>query len=310
MKANILVKTEALSQQEWLNYRKQGIGGSDAAALCGLNPYKSPMLLWLEKTGQKEPVPAEEPAYWGKALEPLIREEFSKREKKKIQTVPAIIQHPQYPFMLANIDGIIIDPVEGNGILEIKTTSAYRSHRWEDKVPNEFMIQLQHYLAVTGLSYAYLALLIGGNEYKSFYIARDQSFITVLIGLERQFWSLVESKTPPPLDGSAATTEFIKELHPQSNGESITLPEEALHWISSYQDALEQEKKIKEHKDQAANHLKKMLGDAERGMIAGRKVSWKSIQSEKLNTHELKKEEPDSYSRYIQNSTYRRFTIR
>src|SRR5665647_2757528 len=120
MQSNILVSTQEMPHEQWLKYRKQGIGGSDVASVCGLSKWKSPMGLWLEKTGQVEPEPAGEAAYWGTVMEPIIRNEFAARTGFKVKEVKAILQHKRFHWMLANLDGVLIDPERGEGIFDAK----------------------------------------------------------------------------------------------------------------------------------------------------------------------------------------------
>jgi putative phage-type endonuclease len=110
MNANVMVSTTDMKYQEWLEYRRKGIGGSDVAAVCGLSKWKSPVEVWLDKTGQIEPEPAGEAAYWGTLMEPVIREEFTDRTGLRVRQVNALLQHKRFPFMLANIDGIVNAP--------------------------------------------------------------------------------------------------------------------------------------------------------------------------------------------------------
>ena len=163
MTANVLVSTGNLPYEDWLEYRKQGIGGSDAAVVCGISRYKSPVELWMEKTGQLPSQETGEAAYWGNLLESLVREEFTKRTGISVTKPSALYQSGEHPFMLANVDGLCEDPVHGPCIFEAKTASAYKAGEWEDAIPDEYMIQIQHYMAVTGYQGAYIAVLIGGN---------------------------------------------------------------------------------------------------------------------------------------------------
>ncbi len=200
MQAKILSSTEDITQEEWLKLRSQGIGGSDAAAVCGLSRWKSPTELWLEKTEQAKPKEPGEAAYWGKRLEPIIREEFSLRTGINVKAKKAILQHPFSPFMLANIDGIVTDPDYGEGLFEAKTTGLYFKKEWTNGIPGEYMLQVQHYLAVTGYTFCYVAVLIGGNQFKWKLIYRNDEVISFLIELESRFWESVLSMSPPKLN--------------------------------------------------------------------------------------------------------------
>lgn len=289
--------------------RKKGIGGSDASVVCGLNRYKSPVELWMEKTGQIEPKAAGEAAHWGTLLEPLIRTEFTERTGLQIKQEHAIFQHQQYPFMLANLDGTTNDPINGNCVFEAKTAGAFMAGDWDDHVPQAYQLQVQHYLAVTNLSGAYIAVLIGGNTFKWHYIARDNDLITMLIELEKRFWHHVETLTPPPMDGSEASSELINRLYPNANNKTQITLEDALPLITQYEEASHEEKTAGERKDEASNKLKALMGEYEICVAGDRKITWKNISSERLNSKILKVEQPDIYSKYLSRNSYRRFSI-
>jgi putative phage-type endonuclease len=308
---NVLVRTEEMPREEWLAWRNKGIGGSDAAAVCSMSRWKSPMDVWLEKTGQAEPREAGEAAHWGTLLEPIIRKEFINRTGLDVREEKSIIQHEKYPFMLANIDGIVEHPVRGEGILEIKTAGAYFAKDWENGLSDEYLLQVNHYMAVTGYPYAYVAVLIGGNQFKWLLVERDDELIRMMLKMESAFWHMVMTKTPPPIDGSNASCELLKRLYPESRAKSkITLPDDALQLIKVFEAAQAAEAEATLRKDTAGNKLKEMLGEHETGTVGNRTVSWKSINSEKLNTKLLKSHYPSLYEEHTYFTSYRRFTIK
>ena len=184
MSAKVLATTENMPYADWLELRKQGIGGSDASVVCGISRYKSPVELWMNKTGQLPDQEAGEAAYWGTQLEPFVRAEFTKRTGIEVRTVNQLLQSEEHPFMLANLDGICEVPDVGTCIFEAKTASAYKAGEWEDTIPDEYALQLAHYLAVTGYAGAYIAVLIGGNSFKWKFVERDEELISMLIELE------------------------------------------------------------------------------------------------------------------------------
>ena len=128
--ANVLVSTENLPYADWLEWRKKGIGGSDASVVCGINRYKSPVELWMEKTDQLQPQEAGESAYWGTILEAVVREEFTKRTGLEVCLVKQLLQSEEHPFMLANLDGVCDHPDYGTCIFEAKTATAYKAGEW------------------------------------------------------------------------------------------------------------------------------------------------------------------------------------
>ena len=311
MPAKALVSTENMPYEDWLEYRRLGIGGSDASVVCGINRYKSPVELWLDKTSQLPPQEAGEAAYWGTQLEPFVRSEFTKRTGIEVKQVKELLQSEEYPFMLANLDGICEVPDIGTCIFEAKTASAYKAGEWENTIPDEYMCQIQHYMAVTGYAGTYIAVLIGGNTFKWRFVERDEELISMLIELESAFWNHVRDSTPPPLDGSDASAKFLAErFHDSIPKSHITLPDTAADLLSQYDEACEQLEIVTERKQKAENLLKEMMGENEVGTTGDRIVTWKSVSQERLDSKTLKAEHPALYKKYANKSSYRRFTIK
>ena len=308
---NILVSTEQLSHKEWLEYRRLGLGGSDASVVCGVNKWKSPLALWAEKTGQIPPLEAGEAAYWGNRLEALVKEEFTLRTGIEITPVNQILQSEEHPFMLANLDGVVYHPDYGPCIFEAKTTSAYNGSEWNESIPDMYILQVLHYMAVTGYKGAYVAVLIGGNQFRWKFIERDDDFINMLIQIEADFWWHVQTNMPPPIDGSEASAKFIAEKFPDSVPLSkIELPENAADLILKYESANEKIKEYEEQKRLAENQLKQMLGEHEAGIARDMVVSWKTVSQERLDSKTLKAEHPTLYKKYTAQTSHRRFSIK
>ena len=254
MSAKIVASTENMPYAEWLEQRKKGIGGSDASVVCGINRYKSPVELWMEKTDQLPAKEAGEAAYWGTQLEALVRAEFTKRTGIEVTHAMQLLQSEEYPFMLANLDGICEHPELGTCIFEAKTASAYKAGEWENSIPDEYQMQIQHYMAVTGYRGTYIAVLIGGNTFKWRFVERDEELIAMLIQLESDFWSHVENRTPPPLDGSDASARFLAEQFPRSVPQSqIALPDSAADLLQQYDAACENLAVVQEKKQTAVS---------------------------------------------------------
>ncbi len=309
MTAQVLVKTLDMERDEWLEHRRQGIGGSDAAAIMGLNPWRTAMDVWLEKTGEFKDEPTDnEKMYWGTALEDVVAREFMARTGLKVRRRNAILQHRKHHFMIANVDRLVIGHKAG---LECKTAGQYTSDDWAMGVPDYYIPQVQHYMAVTGYKAWYVAVLIGGQEFRFFKLTRDNHFIKELIEAEYEFWKMVEDKTPPPIDGTRASSELVKRMYPEAEkGKETELPYEAYQLIQQYDQACEDEKRAKLLKDEAANNLKDMLGTAEKGFIYDRQVIWSSVTSKRFDSKALKKDHPDIYEQYLNESSYRRFSIK
>ena len=311
MSAVVLASTENMPYEEWLEYRKLGIGGSDASIVCGINRYKSPVELWMEKTDQLLYREAGEAAYWGTQLENLVRMEFTKRTGIEVSRVNQVLQSEEYPFMLANLDGKCVHPDYGVCGFEAKTASAYKAGEWDDMIPDEYQLQIQHYMAVTGYPGFYIAVLIGGNTFRWRFVERDEELISTLIQLESDFWHHVEKVIPPVLDGSDASAKFLAERFPSSVPKSqITLPDTATSLLAQYDAVCEQLEIFTEQKQEVENRLKEMLGENEVGTAGNYIVSWKSVSQERLDSKTLRAEHPFLYKKYANKISYRRFSIK
>lgn len=311
MAFKVLANTENMPYEDWLTHRRLGIGGSDASIVCGVNRYKSPVELWLDKTGQLPYQEAGEAAYWGTQLESLVRSEFSKRTGISVTETHELLQSEERPFMLANLDGVCDVPNLGTCVFEAKTASAYKAGEWEDSIPDSYYLQVQHYMAVTGYKATYIAVLIGGNTFKWRCIERDEELISMLIQLEEDFWQHVQDGTPPPLDGSDAAKDFLAARFPDSKPSSkIVLPDSAVELLSQYDTACEQLEVVTEQKQRAENLLKQMVGENEIGTAGNRIITWKSTSRESLDSKTLKVEHPALYKKYANKTMYRRFSIK
>ena len=218
--AKRLVSTKDLDYQQWLEVRRQGIGSSDAATACGLNPYMSMLELWMIKTGRQAQSINDEssghaPLYWGKQLEPLVAEYYSMQTNNKVRRVNAVLQHPDPDkhFMLANLDYSIVGSDEVQ-ILECKTAGEYGAKLWRDGVPLYVLCQVQHQLAVTGKQAAHVCVLFCGHETKIFKVTRSESVIEHIIKAERYFWECVQTDIPPSVDASESAAKAIQQLYP------------------------------------------------------------------------------------------------
>ena len=201
------------TREQWLEERKTGIGGSDASAIVGLNPYSDNIKLWEIKTKRAEQEDISDKPYvkYGVAMEDNLRQSFAIKhpEFEVVHEENTIIRHPKYPFLFASLDGILINKETGEkGVLEIKTSEILRSmqkEKWNDRVPDNYFIQVLHYLNVTGFSFAYLFAELTYSEdlqmTKTFKFDRNNlaEDIEYLQEKEIEFWKYVESDKRPPL---------------------------------------------------------------------------------------------------------------
>lgn len=311
MNANILVETEGLSKGEWLKWRKRGIGGSDVASLLGISKWKSEIELWLDKTNQtNNDTEDNEAMEWGRIMEPVIRNHFAEVKGKTVVEVKAMLQHPEYPFMLADVDGLTTDDEGNPAILEIKTASEYKRSEWENDIPVYYQTQVQHYLCVTGVQKAYVAVLIGGNSFKVYEVDADKEVQQMLIVLEQNFWNKVQNMIRPEMDGSDAAKNLLDSLYHGGISEQIVMPDEAIEYVDAYIEACAEEDNAKAKKQDASNHIKEIMGDYDKATCLGHSISWKPVSTERLDTKALKEQEPEIYAKYAKTSISRRFTLK
>ena len=310
-----LVDTRTLDRGQWLEVRKGGIGSSDAAAAAGLNPYKSQLELWMEKTGRAaangEAPDTDSPMFWGTLLEPYVAAAYQQKTGRKVRKVNAVLQHPTFNFMLANVDREIVGSAEVQ-ILECKTAGEFGSRLWRDGVPEYVQLQVQHQLAVTGKAAADLAVLLCGQELQIHRIPRDDEIIARLTVLETRFWEYVETDTPPPADGSESAARALRQLYP---GNSTTLDfsqDEALSQVFTSLAALKTEMEIKgKHAEEHKQVLQQAMGDASRAIFAGGEVSFKrSKDGTSLDTKRLAADHPELTAHYtVTRPGSRRFVL-
>lgn len=307
----ILIKTNPMTEIEWLRSRQLGIGGSDAGAILGVNKWKTPFQVYLEKTEEiNETNEQSEAAYWGTELEDLVAREFSKRTNKKVRRKNAILQNSEYPFMTANLDREIIGE---KAFLECKTVNAFGGSDWDsDEIPDSYLVQVMHYLAVTGYSKAYIAVLIGGQKFVHREIDRDDELIKIIINSEMDFWNNhVLKKVPPPLDGSSAAEKFLKEKYKDTDPrKTVNLKSEYKDKIKDYFDIKNAMKALENQAKEIENNIKLELGEAEIGYISDYAVKWGSITSNKFNSAKFKEDYPELFKQYLKSSSYRKFNIK
>lgn len=309
-KPTIIAKTTAISHEQWLTARRKGVGGSDASAVCGLSRYGSPLDIWLQKTVRKPATPDNEAMQWGRLLEPIVREEFARRTVLNVKECPYLMAHAAYPFMLANVDGIVTEKDGTKCVLEIKTTGSFTTAKdIEDGLPVEWYCQVQHYLAVCDLPKAYVAVLIGGNKFQWQIVERDEETIRTIIALESHFWNeYVLKDVPPPVDEHSG--DALAMLYPTSEEKSVILPAEADELVAQWLEVKKAEEEIKKAKSACENNLKALLKDVETGFAPnGYCVSWKSYSQNRLDGTKLKAEHPDIAEQFTTTVTGRKFNV-
>jgi putative phage-type endonuclease len=296
------------NHEEWLEIRKKYIGGSDAAAVVGLNSFSSPYTVWADKLGKLPPKEDNEAMRIGRDLEDYVAKRFTEQTGKKVRRKNFILWNEDYPFAHANVDRLIVGENAG---LECKTTSVLNLKRFKNgEFPENYYVQCMHYMAVTGYKKWYLAVLILGKEFKVFEIERDEDEIKALMSAEREFWSCVENGEPPIIDGSEATTNAIKTVLAESNDDT---PVNLFAYDSTLEQYMALSKQIKELenlRDEMANKVKVFMDSSAKGESDKYKVSFLSTSRQSFDSKRFAKDNPNiDLSDYYKTSTYRTFKV-
>lgn len=298
------------TREEWLKIRKLGLGGSDMSAVLGVNQWRSPLDVWLDKTSDAVDEKESEAMYWGTVLEDIVAQEFSRRTGFKVRNNNYTLQSEKWPYLLANIDREIVGQDAG---LECKTANAFKADEWQgDNVPDAYYIQCQHYMAVTGKSSWWIACLVGGNTFYYKEIKRNEEVIRAIIDTGAEFWQLVETKTMPAPDDSKACGETLKKLYQHSNGKAIELPAAYSNAVLDYLKIKEQLTELEAQKRGIENLLKDYMKDNEKATAGEYVVSWKTTKPRAtFDSKTFKEDCPDLYEQYVRlGEPNRRFEVK
>lgn len=279
MKAPAATPRTLATRDEWLAERKKGIGASDAAALLGLSPWKSPLQLYAEKLNLLPPDERESEAMeWGLLLEGPIGERYAAKTKRPVtRPAPFTIYATEDPAFLAATFDAFTEQSGDPGVLEVKNVGWQKAEEWADEPPIFYQIQLQWQLRVSGFAWGSLAALVGGQKFVYFDMPRNDRFIALLLERAAAFWARVEKQEPPtPV---AMDASLMGLLYPtQDPGSRVILPPESAAWDAQ---RLRGDAMVKEGdtlKKEAEALLKGSIGAHEVGVLPdGAAYSWKQV---------------------------------
>jgi putative phage-type endonuclease len=274
----VICSTDGMTEEEWRARRLAGLGGSEMSAILEENPYDSALAVYYYKLQLIPPKEETESMYWGKTLETVVAEEFARRSGLSIFEPKVMLKHPLYDFMIGNVDRLVHDPELGFGVLECKTAHAMKQSEWEgNRVPVHYYIQVQHYLAVSGLDFAYIACLIGGQVFRYTVILRDEDMISRILEAGTNFWyNNILEQCPP--DVSHLDADVLGKLYPwHKDGEFITMQENDIHLWDGLIEANQANIATSQKLELAKNRIKEYMGENEALFLNGEKVvTWKA----------------------------------
>lgn len=303
------ISTASMTKDEWLKLRKSGIGGSDAGAVCCVNPYISPIKVFIDKTSDDLSFVDNEAVRIGHDLEQYVADRFREATGLKTRKSNFMYRSTRHPFMIADIDRFIIGEDAG---LECKTVSAYNSDKWaDDKIPPHYKMQCYHYMAVTGKKAWYIADVILGKEFVYHKLLWDDNVIEGLINTEENFLNnYVLTKTLPPPDGSKSYNDTINKCFistKKSNAIKLVGFDEKLKHRKIILDKISA---LQETQMRIEQEIKLYMKDNEYAYNDDFAVSWNQFSSARLDTKRIKAEQPEIYKRYLKTSNCRRFEIK
>lgn len=303
------IPTAGLSREEWLQLRKQGIGGSDAGAVCGLNPYSSPMKVFADKTSDETEEINNEAVRIGNDLEQYVAERFMEASGLKVRRSNYMYRNKDYPFMIADIDRLVIGEDAG---LECKTAGAYSADKWTDgKIPLHYVMQCYHYMAVTGKRTWYIACVILGRGFTYRKLTWDDALIGRLIQVEKEFWEnhVMPGIMPQP-DGSDVCDGVLNQYF-KNAGRPDTIK------LVGFDEKLERRTEILEiishlqtEQKQIEQEIKLYMKGNESAVNEHYRISWNSVDTTRLDAKRLKQERPEIYADYAKTTSSRRFTVK
>lgn len=333
--ASVIYNTKNISKEKWLKARKEGIGGSDAASVLGLNPYKSSMRVYMDKISTnhvgnklkdiyedesirdiykhesiKDKLEIDKEVNYkmelGNKLKNFIANEFVLKTGKKVRSINGILKNDKYPFALANIDRAVIGE---KAFLECKITNSYSKKLWQKEVPIYYKIQCYHYMAITGATHCYIAALIGNEDLVIHKIDRNEELINEIMDLEKMFWDkcILGEELPSP-DGSEDYSKVLQVLYKDSIDEELILFEKG-DLLKRYDDVREFVKNLDMERKAIEQYLQMQMKDYEVAYLGDRKITWKKQVRNTIDTKKLKQDHPEIANKYMKTTTSRVFRI-
>ena len=333
--ASVIYNTKNISKEKWLKARKEGIGGSDAASVLGLNPYKSSMRVYMDKISTnhvgnklkdiyedesirdiykhesiKDKLEIDKEVNYkmelGNKLKNFIANEFVLKTGKKVRSINGILKNDKYPFALANIDRAVIGE---KAFLECKITNSYSKKLWQKEVPIYYKIQCYHYMAITGATHCYIAALIGNEDLVIHRIDRNEELINEIMDLEKMFWDkcILGEELPSP-DGSEDYSKVLQVLYKDSIDEELILFEKG-DLLKRYDDVREFVKNLDMERKAIEQYLQMQMKDYEVAYLGDRKITWKKQVRNTIDTKKLKQDHPEIANKYMKTTTSRVFRI-
>lgn len=265
--------------RDQLAVRQTGVGASEVAAIVGVSEYEGALDVYLRKTGLVEPKPENEFMRWGNKLEAVVATEYAERLGVVLDTSDTV-RHPVNEWALATPDRIVRSGEGEAWLLEVKTTAARKADEWgevgTDQVPHRVAIQCQWQMYVTGYRRCDVAVLIGGSDFRTYTLWRDDEVIAALVAQVEAFWrDHVEANEPPPLDGSESAHRYLALKYPKDVTPLDHADERADHAMQELAHLKAELAELERQVSEREVELKALIGDREGLVGVAGKATWK-----------------------------------
>ncbi len=320
-----------MSREEWLRLRAEGVGGSDVGAICGLSHFSKPIDVYLTKTGATQAQQTSEAMYWGSTLEDVVAREFQIRTGKKVQRLNFLIKKDGW--QIANVDRLVVNPdiaksafvagkIKTDTLLECKTANSFAVDEWgpsqeaeiltgnvvsQHRIPESYECQIQWYMGIIGAKRCYVAVLIGGNDYRMYQVDFSPETYAALVEKCRTFWfENVQKLIAPELE----TSEDVEKVYPDSTEEFQEAPDDVISDIADYRDTQARINLLKQVLDKKKALICEAIKERAGLSINGQPVcTWKAQKSTRFDATAFKNAHPDLYNEFTKTTQTRVFRL-
>lgn len=309
--SNVIYKTKGITKEEWLLKRKEGIGGSDVSSILGISPYKSAVSVYMDKVSEEvETYSLDNYSNYkmelGNKLEDFVAKEFTLKTNKKVRNVNGILKNEKYPYSIANIDKAVVGE---RAFLECVVTNSFAKKKYKNEVPSHIKAQCYHYMAITGATHCYVAILVGNEDIIIHKLDRDENAIDEIMKIEKEFWeTYVLGNNIPFPDGSEDYSKVISGLYENSIDEVLVIFEKQ-EILNKYDEVKSKIKELDKEKKSMEQFFQSQMGNYEVAFIGDRKLTWKKQTRTIFDTKRFKKDYPELYKDYAKESSTRVFKI-
>jgi putative phage-type endonuclease len=299
------------NRQEWLGERKNYLGGTDLAAICGLSPYRTALDVYLDKTSDDIREETNDAMRWGNLLEDVVAKAYSEDTGYFLKIADGPIYHSEYKFLAANIDRWAHDihpfknEMSTKHVLECKTAGFNKGKEWgdsgTDQIPESYLVQVAYYAAICDVPKVDIAVLIGGQDFRIYTYNRDKNLEEKLIKIGVNFWhNHIEKRVPP----KCVNTRDTFNLFPQSNSKQITAKNDILAKLEELKIAKMSEEQIQKTIEKLKVEIQEFMQDYdvlidENGNVI---ATWKNTAPRSL--FDLKRFKEEAKEMYLKYASY------